>query len=132
MIETKDIYWLAGLLEGEGCFHAQRQGIKRRRSLPIIVIAMCDEDVVRRAHGVMKPTSTVKLDAQDAPRQPQYRLTVAGRCAAGWMMTLYPLMGVRRQARIREVLTEWRQIAPRGKWQRRAGYRHADGLSRAA
>lgn len=45
MIESKDLYWLSGLLEGEGCFRAQEHG------QPIIVLAMSDEDVVARAAG---------------------------------------------------------------------------------
>jgi hypothetical protein len=131
MIQTKDIYWLAGLLEGEGCFQCQMRGIKRRRSLPTIIIAMSDRDVIERVRMLTAAPGRICLQANPGRKQ-LFRLTIAGRKAVGLMMTIYCLMGERRKSRIREVIQDWNQYAPRGKWPRRVGYRHGDGMSRAA
>lgn len=105
-IQTKDIYWLAGLLEGEGCF---ADNGPTYRDVPLIVVKMYDLDVVGRALSVLNPggcrlpTVYRRVDRT----QPFHVAKISGNRAAGWMMTLYPLMGERRQARIREVLKSW-------------------------
>lgn len=54
MPTMKEIYWLAGLLEGEGCFHAYRQGRKKTPNpLVQVQVAMTDKDVVERIAGIM-------------------------------------------------------------------------------
>lgn len=110
MIETKDIYWLAGLLEGEACF-----GLTGGTT-PRIQISMTDKDVIQRA-ALLLGTPTVFLHGGKLQRQQQYGCAVNGVRAAGWMMTLYSLMGERRQERIRHVL-EIRGATR--KWRRRA------------
>jgi hypothetical protein len=40
-----DLAWLAGLLEGEGCFHFTRTAY--------VVISMTDEDIIERAASLM-------------------------------------------------------------------------------
>ena len=46
-MKTKELHWLAGLLEGEGCFTFNTYS-------PVIMLAMTDEDEVRRAATLMK------------------------------------------------------------------------------
>lgn len=101
MATVADIRWLAGYLEGEGCFTFT--GGKYR--YPRIVVESTDEDVIQR---VVKLWGNKARAVQHGKHKVGY--SVASTCAkaAGWMMTLYPLMGQRRQARIREVLTNWR------------------------
>lgn len=108
MIETKDIYWLAGLLEGEASFSSGGKS-------PRIAVAMYDADVIERVSGILRPTqyringNTVRLTKHRSDRRARLSVvTIAGGRAAGWMMTLYPLMGKRRRARIRELLENWR------------------------
>ena len=48
MVKIIDIAWLAGLLEGEGCFRLDKG------KYPIIRLGMGDEDVVVRAASLMK------------------------------------------------------------------------------
>lgn len=114
MIETKDLFWLAGLLEGEGCFTVSDK-------YPRIVLTMCDLDVMERANRLLRPFSdSLKNKPKRVQRQaetfrhPIYVISLSGARAAGWMMTLYDLMGHRRQARIREALQTWRS-APSGR-----------------
>lgn len=112
---VKDIYWLAGLLEGEGCFTTNSSAAHYR---PVIKLKMDDADVVEKALHILKPHAYRKngneikkysreQESRSFGRGSYYHATIGGRRAAGWMMTLYTLMGERRQARIRQLLSDW-------------------------
>lgn len=106
-MRTRDIVYLAGLLEGEGCFRYET-----RRVGPSIVLGMTDKDVVEKvAHLLGSGVVTRKIHL-DKPWKPCYISKLNGRAAAGWMMTLYPLLGQRRQAKIREILAKWKADPP--------------------
>ena len=110
MLSTKDIYWLAGLLEGEGYF-----GLRRQCDL-VIELTMTDRDVVERFHRILD------FGARDERMLPSSKIAYGWsltnqRHAAGLMMMLYPLMGERRQAKIRECLAAWREKPlPKAMW----------------
>src|SRR5437773_2144568 len=106
-----EVRWLAGLLEGEGSFFSSKSGT------PQVDLTMTDQDVVEHAHTVMRATASIGRFQPASPPgktyKPAYRCVVYGRLAAGWMMMLYPLLGQRRRAKIREVLQDWRsRVAP--------------------
>lgn len=99
--QLKDIYWLAGLLEGEGCFGLLAFG------QPRIQLTMTDRDVIDRVAMIAGPAVKGPY-RQSGNRQEVFAVTITGRKAAGWMMSIYPLMGQRRQSKIREALATWR------------------------
>lgn len=105
--QLKDIYWLAGLIEGDGCFTSSASG----EGCPTIAVKMSDRDVVVRANNILRPGGECPVrmfpDAR-SDRQPIFISKLTGARAIGWMMTLYPLMGERRQARIRELIAAWK------------------------
>lgn len=103
MIKTLDIAWLAGLLEGEGSF-----GITN--GSPWIQFQSTDKDVVQRAALIL---SFEFRDNQYKPRGPAYYkpvwgLSLHGIRAIAWMMTLFVLLGERRQSKVREVIEAWK------------------------
>lgn len=102
-MRTQDIIYLAGLLEGEGCFRYEK-----RRVVPSITLGMTDEDVVEKAATLLGSGVVTRRAHLDKPWKPCYVSRLNGRAAAGWMMTLYPLLGKRRQAKIREILSLWK------------------------
>lgn len=106
MIKIKDIVWLAGLLEGEGCFSISED------SSPIIAINMTDYDIIKRARDLMCPNNSISLQKKDGNRKDQYRITCCGNPAIQWMMTIYCLMGERRRIKIKEILTWWKAKLP--------------------
>jgi len=116
-LSERDLYWLAGLLEGEGSFGITRCHVGGRVYLyPLIQLGMSDEDVIARvatlygaAYGKVKPSRP--------GNKPRYRTTLTNQRAAALMTLLCPIMGTRRQARIREVLrlTTVRSARPFGK-----------------
>jgi hypothetical protein len=108
MINTVDLGWLAGLLEGEGCFRARNSGFTN--DTITISVTMTDEDVVRKAHEI------IKLGTVSGPY-----LIKSGKSIWIWqcssrkevpqiLMTIYPLMGKRRQTRIKWLLDIWKSI----------------------
>ena len=100
----KDIYWLAGLLEGEGCFTTVPVEGKR---YPRIDLRMTDYDVVSKARNILGST---KVSGNSTNRNKEIFTTqVNGNRAIQWMMTLYSLMGARRQERIKGILNSWKQ-----------------------
>lgn len=108
---VKDIMWLAGLLEGEGCFYIQNKS-DRPYQQHSLRLSMSDKDIVERAAEIMG--CNVHGHTKLKSGKTMYRAIVYGPQAAGWMMTLYPLMGQRRQKKIREVLSIWK-TQPSGK-----------------
>lgn len=100
-MRTSDIQWLSGLLEGEGYFGNSKQNM-------IIGVDMTDLDVMERIGSLMGRKVLGPYMNGPLATKPKYRVQIAGSKAAGWMMTLYPQLGSRRQARIRELLTDWR------------------------
>ena len=100
MIQSRDIFWLAGILEGEGCFSYKRT--------PNIQLSMTDRDIVARVSNL---TGFAMYSDKRPNRKRAYRTNVTGARAAGWMMTLYSLMGKRRRVKIKQCLSAWR-LAP--------------------
>lgn len=98
-----DLHWLAGLLEGEGCFVYFRTPYQQDR--PGIQLKMTDEDVVERAAKLLNAPSVRPQDRPDRKRT--FVCAITGEPAAEMMRQLLPLMGERRSAKIREVLDEW-------------------------
>ena len=101
-VATRDILWLAGLIEGEGSFRGAKNGYVG------IMLGMTDEDIIDRAAHIMQGPKVVVERKQGY--KTMFRLTIYGPRAAGWMMTLYTLMGNRRQAKIRECLKAWKTV----------------------
>jgi len=100
-----EIAWLAGLLEGEGCFTTNRY-----HSSPMLRVGMTDRDIIDRVSGYFK--RPVRPEKLYSPRHKQvWRTSVHGDRAAGFLMTLYPFLGARRQQTVRTALEKWR-VAP--------------------
>lgn len=106
MVTNKDLFWLAGLLEGEGCFTWTGAG----EGTPRIILGMTDLDVVLRAKQIMSPNSKLTTSKPKSSNSKEsYSFSISGKNAASWMMTIFSLMGSRRQDRIFELITSWKQ-----------------------
>ena len=104
-VATRDILWLAGLIEGEGSFRGAKNGHVG------ITLGMTDEDIIDRIARIMRGSKATVERKQGY--KAIFRFEIYGPKAAGWMMTLYTLMGNRRQAKIRECLKAWKTIRPK-------------------
>jgi hypothetical protein len=101
-----EIAWAAGIIEGEGC-------LTRRKSKPgcaSLSVGMTDEDVVRRLHAVFGAGS-VRGPLSRGSGKPFWVWHVAKRAhLLAILPVVYPYMGLRRRARIEEVLGAFREI----------------------
>jgi hypothetical protein len=107
-ISELDLAWLAGLLEGEGWFgRVKRAGTRYGRfyyRIPIVQVAMNDEDVVRRI-GELTNANVLGPHMQSGGRSPTFMVSIHGGKAVQLMRLLRPNMGRRRGERIDELLT---------------------------
>lgn len=102
-ISVKSIAWLAGILEGEGCFQLSGEG-----KSPKITLEMTDEDVVAKVSKMFKQKYNF-TPSKDGYKS-KYRVVICGSKAVEWMFTLYSLMGNRRQSKILELIKGWKTI----------------------
>lgn len=116
-VSILQIYWLAGLIEGEGCFsYGNHQATVR--------VSTTDHDTALRLQSISGLGRVASL-----PQRPNckpawlWRVTRSSE-AVGLMMTIYPLLSRRRQNKIREILSQWRAVTF-GPEQRSARARHA-------
>lgn len=98
-MKLTDIYYVAGILEGEGCFNYY--------NAPRIFLKMTDRDVVEKIRSIMNINIYIGEKNKNGWKT-AYILAVNSHHAIGWMMTLFPLMSIRRREQIREVLFKWR------------------------
>lgn len=114
-----ELAWLAGLLEGEGCFRIATNSASSSSPgyrWPTIAMNMTDEDVLRRAAQIAAvgkvygPYGPYKSNPYS--KKPFWQWHVTKREDALWLMKrLYPHMGQRRQEKIDEILTEFEEQA---------------------
>lgn len=99
---STEVAWLAGLLEGEGCFYLSVLGYLQ------IELAMTDLDVVQRAAkvGGAVTTITTRYDKRGT-RKPTYRICFNGFQAIRIMEKILPYMGKRRTAKIERLIKVW-------------------------
>lgn len=118
MISTKDLYWIAGILEGEGSFTVAAK-IK-----PRITLNMTDKDIVERVRNILDQNQVVHkyYPKGQIGYKPIYNIDMTGPKAAGWMLTLFSIMGKRRQTRIKDIFSNWLLIKPKDKTRCKRGH----------
>lgn len=102
-MEYQQLYWLAGLLEGEGSFLS---GPPSRPFSPSVSICSTDRDVIDRVasiFGTSVAIVSVKRSIEHGWKQP-YSTRTRGYNAAVLMRVLRPLMSERRQKQIDHAL----------------------------
>jgi hypothetical protein len=104
--------WLAGYLEGEGCFHLKRTSYKakdgglRRYVQPTIALASTDLDIVKRVQRMIGGSIYKKRADRLGPHDKQsWQLHIGGRDRCiDIMLAIRDLMGERRRVKIDELL----------------------------
>lgn len=104
-MDDRDLYWMAGLLEGEGCFTwAPLRGGSGRKT-PLIQLVINDYDVAKRYADLVG--NSVGIKTRKSPRKGGYRVRTTGRPAVNLMGLLRPHMGGRRRSRIDGIVAEY-------------------------
>ena len=105
-MEQRPLYWLAGILEGEGTFLS---GPPSSPNSPVARISMTDRDIVARA-AVLLDRAVTPERARKVHYKPPYITQIKGVEAVGLMRAVRPVLGLDRQRQIDKVLAVW---APR-------------------
>lgn len=106
MSGIRDFGWVAGILEGEGCFSVKVRSIS-------ITCKMADEDIIR---GLYEVTGVGRLTGPyfKENRKPIYSWEVSARqdviCVIN---SVYPYMGIRRSQKI-DLMIAWDAAHPIG------------------
>jgi hypothetical protein len=104
-----DRYWLAGYLEGEGCFSLHKYPERRTKVRPQVEVDSIDYDVIEcvrklwQIHYGIGVKIYAHLPARSNART-AYRISVQNDGARTIMRDLYPLLSIRRRERIDEIL----------------------------
>jgi hypothetical protein len=102
--DLKELYWLAGFIEGEGSFILDKKWGK-----VIVQIAQVQREPLERVCRMVGGTLTLDYASRRRPRsQDIWRWALTGSRAVGLSMTLYALMSPRRKVQIRTALDSWR------------------------
>lgn len=102
-ISVREISWVAGLLEGEGCFASGPTNHN-----PRIQLVMTDLDVVINAAKILGCHKVIRNKQDTRTNKPLYRTNLYGGRAISWMMTLWSLMGKRRKKKIEDCISIWK------------------------
>src|SRR3990167_5547654 len=103
MIAIADLYWIAGFLEGEGCFHTGHGQLRTTASQK-------QREPLERLQGLLGGKIYRRRN------QPIWEWWLCGPPSAGVMMTLYWLLSARRRDQIRRELNKWRARPLCSRW----------------
>lgn len=99
--------WVAGIMEGEGCFTIRRAPASKIKLLQVYC-GMSDEDVIRKLHSIVGFGSVHTTNRTD-PARASHKTIYAWNCAKRsvvipFLEAIRPHMGARRTAKIDEML----------------------------
>lgn len=94
--------YVAGVLEGEGCFTTQTNGYS-----PKIQVSMTDLDVLERVQDYFSCGNIVPIKKRQAHWKDAWIWRCSGNDAATVMDAIYPYMSARRKEKIDEVRKTW-------------------------
>lgn len=115
MRRTQDLFWVAGLLEGEGCFYVTPPS---RGTAVSVICEMTDEDVLVKLAKILRLGWVREKPRKTVNGKTTYRYTASGSQAIQIMLTIYPLMSGRRKEKIEECVTKWRSVGGPGSYKR--------------
>jgi hypothetical protein len=106
-MEDKDLYWLAGWLEGEGSF---LHGCPSMPNMCAINGASTDKDIIEKLSTLLKvKCHKQKRRKSDLPHyKTVYSIRLSGQLAYDLMAKLRPLMGIRRQEQIDKAMSGYK------------------------
>lgn len=108
--DPAELAWLAGLLEGEGCFTRTGNGAPAvdgsKKYRVAVSVGGNDRDVIEHAARLMK-SSARRIEPTPGSRATDYwTVSISGPRAEAVMLAVLPFMGERRSARIAQLLAD--------------------------
>jgi len=99
-LTANQVSYLAGLYEAEGAFIP---GSPSKPRVPIVILGMTDEDVVKRV-GELLHVAVLKVKPGSERWKPVYRAHLNGGRAVSFMNLLQDYMGERRRVQIQAAI----------------------------
>lgn len=100
-VRDEELHWVAGLLEGEGCFTPKSRKLRDRTSFnPLIQVTSTDRDVLERLVSLVGGRIGGPYPTRRETHRPTYQWQFAGERARELMVLVRPLMFERRQKQI--------------------------------
>jgi hypothetical protein len=99
-MDTKNLMWFAGFLEGEGCFifsksaHNLRISVGQKQKWPL--------ELCHKLFG-----GTICFE-----KRGYWRWNLVGKKAVSYMFMVYSLMSPERKERIRSAIVQWKSVKP--------------------
>mgnify|MGYP001613215682 CR=1 FL=1 len=103
MIDVNSLWWVAGFLEGEGCF------MPPPKSACISAVQVQKEPLERLSSVLGGTVLIVKRTHKNPKHQDAWRWHLIGVHAVAAGMTLYSLMSPKRKTAIRAMIAAWRE-----------------------
>lgn len=103
-MNVNDVYWLAGLMEGEAWFGAAPPS---QPNVPYLRVVMTDLDTITRVQALLGG-KIKKWPKRAAHHQDQWAVELRGGNAASVMKMFRPLMSIRRRVAIDHALDSYR------------------------
>ncbi len=105
VLSESELGWLAGIIEGEGSFSLrERKGKMGISYTPMIQLTSTDLDTINKLKYLLPAGTTCNLKLREGRKQ-NYKFALCVREAIYDLLpVIFPLMGSRRQERIREIL----------------------------
>ena len=94
--------WIAGMVEGEGCITKNAK----------ITVCSSDLDVLDKIASLWRTTVQPVKNYSQLSKKPMYRVAVGGKHGAGWLMTIWSLLGERRRTKAKEIIKHWLLLLP--------------------
>lgn len=104
-MNTNELYWIAGIFEGEGCLSIATANRKSGGSISVYV-GMTDKDVIDRLDSIY-PGKRYERKHQGKKWKTLYLWQLNGKDAYAFIKTIYPILGERRKARADELIALW-------------------------
>ena len=115
----KEVAWLSGLWEGEGCWYISKARVMKQKSknnVPYLsnpalkmVITMTDYDIMERISLIMdnrKCTEVRSASKVNPNRKTQWYINLQGSAAIEWTNRMLPYLGERRVEKYYRILDE--------------------------
>lgn len=109
-MNTNELYWAAGFMEGEGSFKFQKPGGLA------ITAAQVQKQPLDRLQAILGGSITGPHLPKNPKHHAQYHWQASSARAAGMMMTLFSLLSPKRKEQVRLALAGWKTTAIHNKY----------------
>jgi hypothetical protein len=113
-VRVRDLYWVAGMLEGEGCFTPQRRTSNSGAHAGYLIqVTSVDTDILYRIQAICGGSVGGPYRVRKTTHNPTYQWRLYGAAAKELMESIHHIMGERRQRQIEAALDEVRSKSRR-------------------